>query len=207
MLKDLIKIANHLDKIGHSREANTIDLLIRKIASEDNFEMDLFNRAKKITYNELDSWIDRLESIYGDEESPYDQFDIDIEGEEWTVFYDPMNEKNSVAIKGYESLSRSNKRWAKIEKDFKYVCAKVKENFGGDDHNVAGGFGDYCNLMFKVGDQIYSMQPAYGGIPELELEILGVKVWGERADFEFSPEYMTVGEFAGVEWITYDWKS
>lgn len=206
ILKNLIKIGNKLDSLGFSKEADKIDLLIKKVASED-FEMEIFNGARKISEDKLESWIDRLESIYGEEDRLFESFDIKVEGDEWTVFYDIMNDKNSVAVKDYYSVKKHTEKLAKIEKDFKYVCAKVKENFGGDDHSVAGGFENNCNLNFKVGDQIYSMQPAYGATPDLELEILGVKVWGERADFEFSPEYMEVREFAGVEWIIYNWES
>lgn len=35
MLKDLIKLANHLDNIGRSKEANQLDNIIRKMAAED----------------------------------------------------------------------------------------------------------------------------------------------------------------------------
>lgn len=206
MLKDLVKIADNLDKIGCNKEADAIDRIIRKIASEDSdFETDLFNKSIKISYDELEAWINKLELRYGDEESPYNQFDIDIDEEEWTVFYNIRNEEDCVAVKGYDSIGRSKKRWDRIEKDFRYVCDKVKENFGGDNHNVIGGIGDNCGLIFRVGDRIYSMKSAFGGTPNLELEILGRKVWGETTDFEFDPEYMTSQEFAGVEWIVYNW--
>ncbi len=199
MLKDLVKVANRLDELGYNKEADAIDLLIRKMASEGDFEKNLFKKAREIPYSELDAWIDNLESKYRYEEMPYDHFDIDTEEEEWTVFYDPMNDEDCVKVKGYESAARSNKRWSIIQKDFEYVCSKVKENFIGND--IIGGFEDNCNLMFKVEDKTYSMQPGYGGNHDLELVVLDRKIWGQLSDFEFDPEYMTSQEFAGVEWI------
>ena len=199
MLKDLVKVANRLDELGYNKEADAIDLLIRKMASEDDFEMNLFKKAREIPYSELDTWINNLELKYRYEEMPYDHFDIDTEEEEWTVFYDPMNDEDCVKVKCYESAARSNKRWSIIQKDFEYVCSKVKENFIGND--IIGGFEDNCNLMFKVEDKTYSMQPGYGGNHDLELVVLDRKIWGQLSDFEFDPEYMTSQEFAGVEWI------
>jgi len=43
MLKDLIKVARRLDSLGLTREADVVDLLVRKIASKDNItRMDAY---------------------------------------------------------------------------------------------------------------------------------------------------------------------
>ena len=43
MLKELIKIANHLDQKGLSKEADHLDFIIRKLAQADDFQLTFIN--------------------------------------------------------------------------------------------------------------------------------------------------------------------
>ena len=38
MIKELIKLANHLDKIGHAKEADYIDAVLKKISSDEDLD-------------------------------------------------------------------------------------------------------------------------------------------------------------------------
>lgn len=66
MIKDLIKVASELDKLGLIKEANIIDLLIKKIASGDEVT---FNDTSEMMIGEVSSSIseeeiaERAESI------------------------------------------------------------------------------------------------------------------------------------------------
>lgn len=66
MIKDLIKVANHFDKIGLSKQADYVDNLIRKIASENNEE----EIVKRLCQNYLSDMEDEdsNESLFGREE-------------------------------------------------------------------------------------------------------------------------------------------
>jgi hypothetical protein len=66
MIKDLIKMANHFDKIGLSKQADIIDILIKKIASKDNEE----EIVKRLCQNYLNDTEDEYsnESLFGGEE-------------------------------------------------------------------------------------------------------------------------------------------
>lgn len=55
MIKELVKIANRLDKIGLSKQSDIIDILIKKIASEDN--------EKEIAEESMEFGNDRLALI------------------------------------------------------------------------------------------------------------------------------------------------
>lgn len=66
MIKELIKMANHFDKIGLSKQADIIDILIKKIASEDN-EEEIVKRLCQNYLNDMEDE-DSNESLFGREE-------------------------------------------------------------------------------------------------------------------------------------------
>ena len=67
MIKDLIKMANHFDKIGLSKQADIIDILIKKIASEDN-EEEIVKRLCQNYLNDMEEEYSN-ESLFGREDS------------------------------------------------------------------------------------------------------------------------------------------
>jgi hypothetical protein len=213
ILKNLIKIGNKLDSLGFSKEADKIDLLIKKVASED-FKMEMFNGARKISEDKLESWIDRLESTYGEEDRLFASFDIDIGEDEWTVFYDIRNEENSVAVKGYDRRwSKWDKKVKELKENLEYVCAKVKGHFG-DNHTLIGGTYEDCGLRFRVGGQVYSMVAPIGDY-DIEIEIFNKKIGGKILHDDIidimDPTNIKMEEFGGtdlggVEWLMYNWE-
>jgi len=59
MLKELVKVANRLDYLGLQKEADILDQIIKKMASEEMSEEERINRsAKKIAEEKLEYFTD-----------------------------------------------------------------------------------------------------------------------------------------------------
>lgn len=214
MIKELIKIGNRLDSLGLKREGDMIDRLIRKIAQDSGWEMEMFYDAREVSEEEVDAWKDGVERAwrtgedweYGENEVGYDHFDLEVDGKIYTVYYSLKDEGNVIKEDTTKSPLRLwKKRIERLEREHKELSDLVK----GGLPNIAGIF-DYGSdfIRFIHNDKVYELRSAIGLHPErgdVELTILGKTVGGEEVDWpknrEEALEMNGLEEFGGLEWL------
>ncbi len=211
MLKDLVKIANKLDSLGLSKEADELDNLIIRLAEESSWEMNLFNSAREVSSEEADDWQNRVESAWTSKEDwrwqenefGYEKLELERDGEIWMIYYSLENEDDIIKVKDISGLSITshNKRLERLTKDYNDLVALLKDNVP----RLADNFG----IKFILNNKVYELTTAIGMSAdrgEIELEISGKKVGGVPTWPENISEVMEFGnyklqEYAGLEWL------
>lgn len=216
MIKDLTKVANKLDSIGLTKEADMLDRIIKKIAQDSSWEMEMFNKAKEVSGAEAEAWKDKVEESwvrrkilrYEENKFGYDDFDLESEGKIWTIYYDIEDLDNVIKEDTTNSDSRRLKqRFEMLTREHKELSDLVKEKLP----NISGIFdGGRDFIIFIHNEKVYNLKPALGLDPErgdIELTILGKTVGGGEVDWPKNrEEALELGindleELGGVEWL------
>jgi hypothetical protein len=217
MIKDLARVANRLDGLGLTKEADFLDALIKKIAQEES----QFSKAIEVTQDEAESWQEdvtrRWEAKgrhrYDENELGYEKEDLEIGDEIWTIYErldrqnDGMDLIKEKDLRGSSSMA-FNKRIKRLNNNYLEVSKAIKEALP----DVAGAFDNpyYENLRFVYGDKVYRFISALGlREDEIKLEMLGLEVGGRLSDDPVTEEdiqksgFYGTEDFAGLKWITY----